>query len=247
MGQTLRSLFYDPLVEGRLIRPLADTWAPMAAADSASVRAAAAAKVAAAARGATATVQKDSDTAASDSTGEKAADASVAAVRKAEAEAAATDGASGGVAPSGSANGVAAAAGGAAASCKDDEEGSKKGKGPLLSLQARRSLGIAATFVASGLFHELMFSYFSNPYIWGMSNFFFVQVRGCMAGGWVLVTTAGEQTGMISKGFRALQSNPCGKFVHPMALPPHPGVSSLLCVTPVLPSSYLNCRRTSWL
>ncbi|KAI8470185.1 MAG: hypothetical protein J3K34DRAFT_510765 [Monoraphidium minutum] len=40
----------------------------------------------------------------------------------------------------------------------------------------RRGLGMALTFVASGLFHELLFWYVSLPYTWGMSSFFFAQI-----------------------------------------------------------------------
>ncbi|KAI8475316.1 MAG: hypothetical protein J3K34DRAFT_517551 [Monoraphidium minutum] len=109
---TLRPLFYDPIVEGRLVAPPPPPPAvPVEHSDDAS----AAAAFAAAAAGAPA--------------------------------------------PAGGAPG-----GGGAA------------RGPRKQPRAVRSLATLSTFAASGLFHELLFFYFSEPYVWGISNFFLVQV-----------------------------------------------------------------------
>jgi len=59
----------------------------------------------------------------------------------------------------------------------DPHSSSTGAAAPARPSRRRRFYGTLAVFVASGLAHELVLGYVLRPYVWGISSFFFVQVR----------------------------------------------------------------------
>lgn len=83
---------------------------------------------------------------------------------------------------------------------------------PARGQRAVRSLATLATFGASGLFHELLFWYFAEPYVWGISTFFFVQVRGAARDACLSWLTGLGAWGVACAGHIHLRCMQAGRF-----------------------------------
>jgi len=99
----------------------------------------------------------------------------------------------------------------------------------------RRSVAMYATFAASGLAHELMFVYFARPYKFGMCFYFLVQVCCCSAGGCRL--KSGAPTGSGTEAHERGQTNTRRIFHRSWLLTTPQAHTLILTTTPTTPTT----------